>query len=254
MSGEVHLGSGEKISALVASLAVLAERVPITEFAVIGGLAVLAHLAGSHRVTDDVDTVVAQHGDEPSPVDVVVSELGTAGAILGTKVDSIAVGDTPAAELSASELPTDDADRMFVLAHRWALDGAGELVLLASALGGTTVRARCRFASPASLVAMKLQAAPRRRASRAHKAGGDYFDIFRLVSHPDLTRSIAQALSRAPHDLGTWSAGQIRARLIEQADATAAIIARSGVAGLTAPEPADLTRAANLMLDRYEQP
>ncbi len=124
--------------------------------------------------------------------------------------------------------PTTPIGCSFLLAHRWALEGAHNLTVLAVASDGSTVRARCRFASPASIVAMKLQAAPRRTAGRAHKAGGDYFDIFRLVSHPALTRRIAQMLQSAPHDPGTWSADQIRAELVDQAVRTAAIIAQHG--------------------------
>ena len=41
----------------------------------------------------------------PTVVDVVLAEMGTAGAILGTKFDAIAVGDQPADELSTSDLP-----------------------------------------------------------------------------------------------------------------------------------------------------
>jgi hypothetical protein len=174
--------------------------------------------------------------------------VGDAGSILGIKVDAIAVGDRPAADFAASELPIEAADRMFVLAHRWALDTGRELTLFASTPDGLTRRAHCRFASPASIVTMKLQAAPRRRAERAPKAGGDYFDIFRLVSHPALTKPIAEMLRTAPHDLGTWSADQIRTQLVEYADRTAAIIARSGVAGRSAPSAADLIRAGRLLL------
>jgi len=254
MSGEVDLGSGERTAALVASLSVLAERVPTSEFAVIGGLAVLAHLGGAHRVTDDLDTVAAQRGDAPSAVELLVAERGTAGAILGTKVDAIAVGDIPAAALPSSELPTDELDRAFVLAHRWGLDDAQELAVVASdPAAGTRAQARCRFASPASIVAMKLQAAPRRRAGRAYKAGGDYFDIFLLLGHPALTSLIARSLRRAPHDLGVWSAERIRVFIVDQADRTAAMIARSGVAGLAAPSPAELARAGRMMLDQYER-
>jgi hypothetical protein len=248
-----NLGVGERIATLVGSLAVLAERVPIFEFAVIGGLAVLVHLEGAHRATDDVDTVAAQHRDAPTAIDVLKAQLGASGTVLGIKVDCIAVGETPASAFSPSELPVDELDRIFVLAHRWAFDTAHELALVASAAGESTSRARCRFASPASIIAMKLQSAPRRKAECAHKAGGDYFDILRLVSKPTLTVAIADALRRAPHDLGVWSVAQIRRRLMNESGRTAAVIARSGVAGRDVPSADDLTRAGQRLLALFER-
>jgi hypothetical protein len=88
------------VAPLVTSLAALAEAVPIGEFAVIGGLAVLARLQGAHRVTYDLDTVATQHGDELTAVETVISTEGVDGLLLGTKIDCIAVGDVPAADIS----------------------------------------------------------------------------------------------------------------------------------------------------------
>ena len=200
VSGELHL-SGPGLTTLVTSLARLANSAPIADFAVIGGLAVLARLEGAHRVTDDLDTVATQHGDEPTVVTAVMNAEGVDGYLDGTKIDCIAVGDTSAAELHEEQLPDAEEDRVFVLAHRWALDTAEELVVTAGG-GSTSLHVRCQFASPAGLVAMKRQCAPRRRAARVHKAGGDYLDIFRLSSHPALTRPIALSFRTAPHDLG----------------------------------------------------
>jgi hypothetical protein len=42
----------------------------------------------------------------------------------GVKIDHIDVSDTPAADMAAADLPDDEWDRAFVLAHRWALDSA----------------------------------------------------------------------------------------------------------------------------------
>ena len=89
-----------------------------------------------------------------------------------------------ASDIPLDRLPEAEPDRIFVLAHRWALDTAEDLTLIAQEDGEVAAQVRCRFATPASLVAMKLQSAPKRRAARAHKAGGDYLDLFRLASHP----------------------------------------------------------------------
>ncbi|MGO8871216.1 MAG: hypothetical protein ACLQPH_07395 [Acidimicrobiales bacterium] len=248
MSGELRL-EGPGTGNLVASLAALTEAAPSADFAVIGGLAVLARLGGAHRVTDDLDTVATQHGDEPTVVEAVVAAQGIEGSLKGTKVDCIAVGDVPAAELSAEHLPDAEEDRIFVLAHRWAQDTADELTLIAESDGTIVARVRCRFASPASLVAMKLQSAPRRRGARADKAGGDYLDLFRLVSHPAMTRSIAVSLRAAPHDLGSWCSLEISRCMIEDADRTVGLIVRSGVAESSIPTAAQLRRAGELLID-----
>ena len=118
MSGELRL-EGSGIGKLVASLAALAESASPAEFAVIGGLAVLARLEGAHRVTDDLDTVATQHGDEPTVVEAVIAAQGVDGLLKGTKVDCIAVGDVPAAELSAEHLPDVEEDRNRTPALAW---------------------------------------------------------------------------------------------------------------------------------------
>ena len=117
MSGELRLANSG-MAPLATSLAALAEAVPIGEFAVIGGLAVLARLQGAHRVTYDLDTVATQHGDELTSVETVISTEGVDGLLLGTKIDCIAVGDVPATDIPPDLLPEGEADRIFVLAHR----------------------------------------------------------------------------------------------------------------------------------------
>jgi hypothetical protein len=102
--------------------------------------------------------------------------------------------------------------------------------------------ARCRIATPASLVAMKLQSAPKRRAARAEKAGGDYLDLFRLTSHPEMTRAIAEALRHAPHDLGGWCQREIRRCMVDEADRTVGTIVRSGVGEANTPSVDQLRR------------
>jgi hypothetical protein len=241
VSGELRLANAG-VAPLVTSLAALARAVPIGEFAVIGGLAVLARLQGAHRVTYDLDTVATQHGDDPSAVEMVIGTEGVDGLLLGTKIDCIAVGDVPATDIPPDLLPEQEADRIFILAHRWALDMAEDLTLIAEEDGRLVAEVRCRIATPANLVAMKLQSAPKRRAARAHKAGGDYLDLYRLTSHPDMTRSIAEALSEAPHDLGSWCQREIRRCMIDEADRTVGIIVRSGAGESTVPSVDQMRR------------
>jgi len=239
VSGELHISASSVVTRLVRSLEVLAQQVPISEFAIIGGLAVMVRLEGAHRVTDDIDTVAAQHGDGPIMVEAVA---GAQGTIEGTKVDCIGVGAVAAAELPLANLPDDALDRAFVLSHRWALDTAENQVVHADDLDASA-SVTCRFANAGALVAMKLQSAPKRKGQRSHKAGGDLFDIFRLISHPALTRAIATSLRSAPHDLGDWCATSVVDTFVDRAERTAAVIARSGVAGTKPPTAEELRRA-----------
>jgi hypothetical protein len=99
---------------------------------------------------------------------------------------------------------------------------------------------------------MKLQCAPRRRAARAHKAGGDYLDAFRLVWHPALTRPMAMALRTAPHDLGGWCIREVERTMVTEVDRTVGTVIRSGVAGSDTPSAAKMRRAGELLLACYE--
>jgi hypothetical protein len=103
VSGELHISASPVVLRLVRALEALAQQVPPEDFAVIGGLAVMVRLEGAHRVTDDLDTVAIQHGDDPTTVEVIT---GVKGTIAGTRVDCIGVGDIPAAELPLAKLPT----------------------------------------------------------------------------------------------------------------------------------------------------
>ncbi len=236
MSGELRLANSG-VAPLVTSLAALAEAVPIGEFAVIGGLAVLARLQGAHRVTYDLDTVATKHGDELTAVETVIGTEGVDGLLLGTKIDCIAVGDVPASDIAPDLLPEGEADRIFVLSHRWALDTAEDLTLIAEEDGEVVAEARCRIATPA----------PKRRAARAEKAGGDYLDLFRLTSHPEMTRAIAEALRHAPHDLGSWCQREIRRCMVDEADRTVGTIVRSGVGEANTPSVDQMRRTGQAL-------
>jgi len=187
VSGEILFidGPGGSASRLVRALRGLADEVPPSEFALIGGLAVMTRLGRVHRATDDLDAAAHSVDGGPSRLSVLVGG-GESGqgrrSIEGVKVDCIDVGSSRAVDLDPGDLPDDEFDRAFLLAHRWALDSATEAVLSAVSEQRVPVAtAMCRVAIPAALVAMKLQSAPRRRAERAHK-------LRRPVRAPPATR------------------------------------------------------------------
>lgn len=251
MSGEVLLSDeGGVATRLVTALATLTAQVRPGTFALIGGLAVMTRLRSVHRVTDDIDSVTEQFGDDPSDVAIVLGESGRSAVrrlVEGVKIDHIDVGDRPAIQIPAAELPENDWDRAFVLAHRWGLDAASPVTI--SAVGNRVVLSSvtCLAASPASLVAMKLQSAPRRPAVRVHKAANDYLDLHRLLSNVELLPEVAEDLAtHAPHDLGTWAIERIRIEFIERADHTARAIGRGGPANLVSADEIEATGTAFL--------
>jgi len=256
VSGEILLldGPGGSASRLVGALHTLAEEVPPSEFALIGGLAVMTRLGRVHRVTDDLDAAAQSVDGGPSRLSVLVGggESGRARyPIGGVKVDCIDVGSIPAADLDPGALPEDQFGRAFVLAHRWALDSAAPASL--TVVSGERVplaTATCRVATPAALVAMKLQSAPRRRAERVHKGPNDYGDLYALFMQPESLAGIAADLPGAPHGLGRWCAQRIELEFVTDAARTARAIRHTMLAD--PPTPEDIEATGRTVLLRFE--
>jgi hypothetical protein len=256
VSGEILLldGPGGSASRLVGALHTLTEEVPPSEFALIGGLAVMTRLGRVHRVTDDLDAAAQSVDGGPSRLSVLVGgESGPARhPIGGVKVDCIDVGATPAAELDPGSLPEDQFDRAFILAHRWALDSATPASL--TVVSGDRIplaTVTCRVATPAALVGMKLQSAPRRRAERAHKGPNDYGDLYALLTRPESLAEITADLPSAPHGLGRWCAQRIELEFVTGAARTARAIRQTMLDDPPTPEDIEATgRAVLLRIER----
>jgi len=253
VSGEVRLSDdGGLATRLVTALAELTARVEPGTFALVGGLAVMARLRQVHRATEDIDGVSQQVGDHPSAVAVVLGETspGTKPRpIAGVKIDHIDVGAVPAVEIPASDLPEDEWDRAFVLAHRWGLDTATPATLSSVRQGQIRSTVTCLVASPASLVTMKLQSAPRRPPARVHKAANDYLDLFRFLSDGELAPAIATDLVQcAPHKLGSWAIQRIQIEMSEGADNVARALRRGAPQQLIGAD--DVAGAADAFLER----
>jgi hypothetical protein len=203
VSGDILLSDEGGVAVrLVTALATLTSHVRPGGFALIGGLAVMTRLGSIHRVTDDIDGVCEQRGDDPSDIAIVLGETGRGGIrrlIDGVKIDHIDVSDTPAAQIPRKDLPDDEWDRAFVLvAHRWGLDAASPVTISAVGEGAVVATVTCLAASAASLVTMKLLSAPRRPVARVQKAANDYLDLQRLLSNVELVPSWPMISSEAP--------------------------------------------------------
>lgn len=212
----IHL-AGPVADALIASL----HRLEGQDFALIGGLAVMANLSAVHRPTSDLDGVFDNRGTTPTTALLVRNGIAEPSdpphriRVDGTDVDVIDTFPLPA---SLDELPDGPGSRLFVCAHRYAYETSTR-VHLTTTSAATTVR----VAAPPSLVAMKAHALRYgSRQRQATKRGSDLEDLYRLAAfHPDA----ASALQDAPWDLGA----QARRALVETltpVDQTAAALAR----------------------------
>ena len=221
VSGEVRLlDENGETRRLVLALETLVASVSAEHFALIGGLAVMARLGQAHRGTQDIDTAVDRERAIPSELDVVFDAAPSTEKVATrqrVKVDSIEVGDTSAVDLSPENLPVEEFPRAFVLSHRWAFDTASELTLRCLQRERPDTIVACRVATPAALVAMKLQSAPRRPPARVQKAANDYLDLSLLLSNLVLLPEIIAGLAESPHGLGVWCAERISNDFVDDA-------------------------------------
>lgn len=171
----------------------------------IGGLAVTCRLAERHRATADVD-VVTEDRDVVAASGSAVENVLAAGVanrmpnaspativVDGTKVEIIETA--PLDEESAAAVEP-ERDRLFVLAHRWALDSAEQLRV---GVIGTPFAAALPVATPSALIAMKLHAFEDRR--EPEKQASDAWDLYRLLEAYNRAGQMATAFARSPSGL-----------------------------------------------------
>jgi hypothetical protein len=239
VSGEVHLlDENGQTHRLLLALEALVTSVSAQHFALIGALAVMARLGQAHRGTRDIDAAVDQEGTVPTSLDLVV-DLATSNeksVNLSVKVDSIEVGGTPALDMAPEDLPDEEFDRAFVLSHRWAFDTASSLSFLCVQRQVPNSIVTRRVATPAALVAMKIQSAPRRPPARFEKAANDYLDLSLLLSNLRLLPQIVDGLASSPHGLGAWCAERIRHDLVDDAARVSSRIPQSPATERVTPE------------------
>lgn len=204
MSGEIrYLQGGADVEALVRAAGLVVDHAGVRT-AVIGGLAVTCRLAVAHRATGDVDFVA----DEPEVVtehaavsNLVAAGVGTRDAatevvrldVGGTKVEIIETTALNAADIAEVE---PERARLFVLAHRWALESA---TLLRIGVAGSDLAVEVPVATAAALVATKLHAIQDRNDDR--KKASDAWDLFRLIDLSAGYREFAVDIASAPEGL-----------------------------------------------------
>jgi hypothetical protein len=232
--------AAETMADLIEHLAEV-DRAGLTDWALIGGLAVMARLAEGHRSTGDID-MLSRQTDPPAKAALlhIAAEETSTGVRLtdGTKIDIIEV----ATVLNLDDLPeSNEQQRMFALAHWWMADTA-ELVALTliDRDDGTRVRAELelRLARSAALVAAKLQSIPTRRGRTQDKRESDAYDVYRLLQADRVAKEIPSALAMAPGELGPWCVSSVEDLFIVQATRTARWI--SSMSPGEAAEPGDI--------------
>jgi hypothetical protein len=190
-------------------------------YAVIGGIAVSARLGQAHRATADIDTVV----DDLTPPPAIKALLDVPGAhadptgahrvlIDGIKVE---VQGTEPFEPGDLEGLT-DKQILYVGAHRYALESATAVTLVAQA---DQARATVPLATPGALFAMKLHAIEDRRAGGGlDKRAGDAFDMYRMLLDLDLGGGVRDELIALPLPLRQVVADTAERILVERAART----------------------------------
>jgi len=196
VSGEPQVViAGSAMAPLVRAAAKLAEA-NLGRYAVIGGVAVSARLGQAHRATADIDTVVDDL--TPPPAIDALLELPEAKAdpsgphrvlIDGIKVEVQATEPIQPGDLRGLT----DKQILYVGAHRYALDSASTVTLIAEA---DDARAVVPVASAAAIVAMKLHAIEDRRPSGGlDKRAGDAWDIYRILLDLDRDAAVRHELT-----------------------------------------------------------
>jgi hypothetical protein len=123
-------------------------------------------------------------------------------------------------ELDLLRLPDDPTDRLYTLAHDWALRSATPLAIRATA-GGTAFEHTVRVAEPGPLVATKLQALPNR--SRAKEAT-DVLDIARLVLDHRTGAVVRTQLAASATQVKLDAALHVRSWFVERAGRTLRLV------------------------------
>lgn len=194
--------------------------------ALVGGLAVMCRLVKVHRVTTDIDTVTET--TTPTAIELITSSIGSSDPtnrarvfIDGVRVDIIETEAFDDEDLEGIE----GVDRLFVVAHRWALETAEPAEIV---VAGSEDVATIRVATPAALVAMKTSALAARRPREPRKHASDLYDLYSLTVEHDREGRLAEALSAAPYGLGAQVGAHLQQAVVDNAERAARWLSDGG--------------------------
>jgi hypothetical protein len=249
VSGEpVVLLRGEAMTRLVRAASRLAGAT-LGRYAVIGGVAVSARLQQAHRATADLDAVV----DDSTPPPAVDALLALPGAqpdptgehrvlIEGVKIEI--QGTEP---LDAERLVgLSDKQILYVTSHRYALDSAAPVILVAETDG---TRATIPVATAGALIAMKLHAIEDRRTGASpEKRASDAWDMYRLLLDLDARGAVRDELAQAPEALRGVALAAAERVFVTRAARTISWL-KSGDDGMSTVHSAELTAVGRPLVD-----
>lgn len=223
MSGDIVILKAEVTSVPYRAISRLSATMSgLPDFALIGGLAVIARLGQAHRATNDIDAV---SDDQVGLLDVLVADgLERRGDSVLIDVDL---------KLDVIDVSEGDDEYLPFATHRFAFDTRSPVEIVVRPLGGPDTSETVDVARASALVAVKLgisEGVGRQRDPR--KVGSDAFDVVRLLQRfgPD---ALADELSALGDPDFTERVGDLAQRhLIDDADRTAAAIVRSSVQGV----------------------
>ncbi len=253
MTDSVLLGGdiGVNLASAVAALA----GAGLGRFAIIGGVAVTVRLGRVHRATADVDTVV----DATVPPDALEALLAADAAeadptgrprvsISGTKLEIIHAQPVGSEDLDGIS----ERERLFLVAHAWALDTATDATI--GAIRDPSLTSTVPVSTPAALIAMKLHAIQDRRpAGGVDKRGGDAWDIYRLLSDLDRDGAICRAFEEAPDDVRASVRPALERVMVTSANRTQGWL-RWGDGAMATVSAAELRHVAAPLLDALAPP
>jgi hypothetical protein len=197
----------------------------------VGGLAVLARLGTTYRVTSDVDIVNRRDSGDPAQLDILlahgVTATDAAGAIIATPLGDVRVDILEISADQLGELPADPTDRLYLLALDWALRTATTVRIRVVNDESRTVEASVFVAESGPLIATKLQALPNRSAA---KESTDLLDIIRLVLDQQAGPVARKQLAAAGEQLKKDAALHVRRWFVERAERSLRLV-RSTPAG-----------------------
>lgn len=233
---------------LVTAAARLSEA-GLSAYAIIGGVAVSARLQHTHRATADLDAVVDDLTVPPALE--VISQLPNARPDPDSPhrviVEDIKVEIQGTQPLRPGDLAgLTEKQTLYVGAHRYALDSATAMTLIAR---DADVQATVPVATPAALLAMKLHAIQDRRpAGGIDKRASDAWDIYRLLLDLDRTGQIRQELLALDPPLRAAVAAALRKVFVDQARQTAGWL-RAGDDTMASVRAAELEALADPVLN-----
>ena len=171
-----------------------------------------------HRATGDVDAVADEvvHVAASSGAQVLV-DAGVATRDPAGHEERVYIDGARLEVIDTEPLPDDVSDiealpRLFVLAHRWALESAGPMRVR---VAGTDVETELPIAMPAALVATKLHAYCDRQLD--DKRASDVYDIYRILETRDAGGEVADAINDGPSGLAEVVGELMRERLVDDA-------------------------------------